>query len=109
MSMLKTLYIDLDNVLVDFRSAFPHSLEKYAGHLDDIPGIFSLMRPIANAVESFQELVKLWRTHPLWLAAVPGLAGRHRVSQACGLTHHFSGPPSAAATGNRDEFKNETI
>jgi 5'-nucleotidase len=22
--MLKTLYIDLDNVLVDFRSAFPH-------------------------------------------------------------------------------------
>ena len=54
--MLKTLYIDLDNVLVDFRSAFPHSLEeKYAGHLDDIPGIFSLMRPMANAVESFQE------------------------------------------------------
>ncbi len=69
MPMLKTLYIDLDNVLVDFRSAFPHVepslLEKYAGHLDDIPGIFSLMRPMANAVESFQELAKLFDTYIL--------------------------------------------
>ena len=68
MPMLKTLYIDLDNVLVDFPSAFPHVepslLEKYE-HRDDIPGIFSLMRPMANAVESFEELATLFDTYIL--------------------------------------------
>ena len=67
--MLKTLYIDLDNVLVHFRSAFPQVepslLEEYAGHLDDIPSVFSLMRPMANAVESFEELAKLFDTYIL--------------------------------------------
>jgi beta-phosphoglucomutase-like phosphatase (HAD superfamily) len=37
------LYIDMDNVLVDFTTAFPHLSEKtlneYEGHLDDVPGI----------------------------------------------------------------------
>ena len=67
--MQKTLYIDLDNVLVDFPSAFPlvdpALLEQYEGHLDDIPGIFSLMRPVEKAVESFEELATLFDTYIL--------------------------------------------
>ena len=69
MLMLKTLYIDLDNAVgrlpVRFPDVEPSLLEKYAGHLDDIPGIFSLMRPMANAVESFEELAKLFDTYIL--------------------------------------------
>jgi 5'-nucleotidase len=67
--MPKTLYIDLDNVLVDFPSAFPlvepEQLEAFAGHLDDIPGIFSLMQPVAKAVESFEELATAYDTYIL--------------------------------------------
>jgi 5'-nucleotidase len=67
--MLKTLYIDLDNVLVDFPSAFPlvepEQLEEFAGHLDDIPGIFSLMQPVAKAVGTFDELATIYDTYIL--------------------------------------------
>ncbi len=42
----KILYVDLDGVLVDFRSALPHVpdelIEAFDGHLDDIPGIGSM-------------------------------------------------------------------
>jgi 5'(3')-deoxyribonucleotidase len=66
---MKTLYIDLDNVLADFPSAFDHIepalLQQYEDHKDDIPGIFSLMRPVANAVESFEELASLFDTYIL--------------------------------------------
>lgn len=37
----KIVYVDMDNVLVDFASAFgnvdPLLFETYAGHIDDIP------------------------------------------------------------------------
>lgn len=46
----KVLYIDLDNVLVDFPSALlrvePSTIELYEGQEDDIPGIFALMKPL---------------------------------------------------------------
>lgn len=67
--MQKILYVDLDNVLVDFPSAFPHVdrhlLDRYADHLDDVPGIFSLMQPVVDAVESFEELASLYDTYIL--------------------------------------------
>ena len=67
--MKKVLYIDMDNVLVDFQSAFPRVdavlLQRYAGHLDDIPGIFSLMDPIPEAQEAFEELSGLFDTYIL--------------------------------------------
>ena len=53
--MAKILYIDMDNVLVDFPSAFPHVdpplLDRHADNKDDIPGIFSLMTPMPGAVD----------------------------------------------------------
>ena len=43
--MKKILYVDMDNVLVDFPSAFPHFseevLKKYQNKEDEISGIFS--------------------------------------------------------------------
>ena len=48
----KILYIDMDNVLVDFASAFPRVepevLAKYDGSLDEVPGIFGLMDPMPD-------------------------------------------------------------
>ena len=47
--MTKVLYIDMDNVLVNFRSAFPkvgaEASEQFKGREDEIPGVFALMDP----------------------------------------------------------------
>ena len=54
------LYIDMDNVLVDFPSAFnklnKEKLKDYKGRLDEVPGIFSLMEPLEGAKEAFDVL-----------------------------------------------------
>ena len=53
----KIVYIDMDNVLVDFPSAFPkidkETLEKYGKDKDEIPNIFSIMEPMKGALEAF--------------------------------------------------------
>jgi 5'(3')-deoxyribonucleotidase len=58
----KTLYVDMDNVLVDFQSGLNEIddtiKDEYKGHVDDIPNIFSLMIPIAGAIEAFNLLAK---------------------------------------------------
>ena len=67
--MSKILYVDMDNVLVDFPTAFPQippeTLLAYEGRLDEVPGIFSLMNPVAGAVESFHELSGLFDKYVL--------------------------------------------
>ena len=61
-SFKKTIYIDMDNVLVDFPSAVEilddQTRREFAGHLDDVPGIFRMMRPVAGAVETFKQLAE---------------------------------------------------
>ena len=63
------LYIDMDNVLVDFPSAFEiideETLQKYEGRLDEVPGIFSLMRPLEGAVGAFEMLAGSFDTYIL--------------------------------------------
>ena len=55
-----TVYIDMDNVLVDFQSGVDKVDEAtrraYEGHLDDIPGIFALMEPVTGAIEAVHRL-----------------------------------------------------
>ncbi len=57
--MKKILYVDMDNVLVDFQSAFPKvsksTLDEFEGREDDIPGIFSLMEPMTGAITALSE------------------------------------------------------
>jgi 5'(3')-deoxyribonucleotidase len=59
----------MDNVLVDFPTAFPQIkneiLEKYADDKDEIPGIFSLMLPIEGAVDAFNQLSQKYDTYIL--------------------------------------------
>ena len=43
----------------------PDLIEQFEGHLDDIPGIFSLMDPVAGAVQAFNELSRLFDTYIL--------------------------------------------
>lgn len=54
------VYVDMDNVLVDFASVLsgiaPEVLEEYAGELDEIPGIFGSMPPVEGAIEAFRLL-----------------------------------------------------
>lgn len=67
--MRKILYIDMDNVLVDFPSAFPllqpEVIQAYEGRLDEVPGIFSLMKPVPGAIEAFEELSEKFDTYVL--------------------------------------------
>lgn len=67
--MRKILYLDMDNVLVDFPSAFPQLsediLREFDGRMDEVPGIFSLMQPMPHAIESFEELASLFDTYIL--------------------------------------------
>ena len=56
------LYIDMDNVLVDFPSAFEklseETFNEYEGRLDEVPGIFSLMEPLEGAKDAFDVLAE---------------------------------------------------
>jgi 5'(3')-deoxyribonucleotidase len=65
----KILYVDMDNVLVDFVSAFPRvpeeTLKAYEGHLDDVPGIFALMKPVPGALAAYHALSQQYDTYIL--------------------------------------------
>jgi 5'(3')-deoxyribonucleotidase len=56
----KIIYFDMDNVLVDFQSGIDRLSEEtkreYGGRLDEVPGIFALMKPVSGAVEAVQLL-----------------------------------------------------
>src|SRR6185369_9429076 len=70
MNKKKIVYVDMDNVLVDFPSGIARlcdeDREKYGPkNFDDCPGIFSLMDPMRDAVESFKELTKHFDTYIL--------------------------------------------
>ena len=59
---MKRVFIDMDNVLVDFQSGLDKVSEEikseYAGRLDEIPGLFAKMKPMEGAIEAVHELQK---------------------------------------------------
>lgn len=63
------LYIDMDNVLVDFQSGINLLSEKerqeFEGRYDECPHIFSKMKPIENAIYSFKLLTKYFDVYIL--------------------------------------------
>ena len=102
--MKKILYVDMDNVLVDFSSGIAQldaaMLSKYEGRLDDVPGLFGLMEPMVGAVESFIYLAErfdtyvlstapwenpsAWTDKALWVKKYLGTSAYKRLI----LTHH---------------------
>ena len=64
--MSKIVYIDMDNVLVDFPSGIDKldiaTAKKYEGRLDEVPGIFSLMAPMPGAIEAYNSIAAMYDT-----------------------------------------------
>ena len=67
--MKKILYVDMDNVLVDFQSGIDQLSDsvqnEFEGRLDEVPGIFSLMKPMTDAIEVYNELSQFFDTYIL--------------------------------------------
>ncbi len=66
---MKIVYVDMDNVLVDFPSGInrltPEIKARYENDLDEVPVIFSLMDPMPDAIESYHLLAKKFDTYIL--------------------------------------------
>jgi len=65
----KIVYVDMDNVLVDFQSGIDKldskTLEQYKNRLDEVPDIFGLMQPMDKAIESYIELTNYFDVYIL--------------------------------------------
>ncbi|NMO00229.1 hypothetical protein HH308_03255 [Gordonia sp. TBRC 11910] len=63
------VYVDIDNVLVDFPTGIARlsaqDVERYRGHYDDAPGIFALMAPRPGAIDGFITLARHFDTYIL--------------------------------------------
>lgn len=75
---MKTIvYIDMDNVLVDFKTGIDQldnqKKEEYEDRYDEVPGVFSLMKPMEGALDAVCKLVKKYDVYVLstapWLNA----------------------------------------
>ena len=60
----KILYIDMDDVLVDFKTGIDACEDQvkgeYEGRFDEVPHIFGKMRPMPDAIESFNLLAEYY-------------------------------------------------
>jgi 5'(3')-deoxyribonucleotidase len=67
--MKKILYVDMDNVLVDFKTGIdridPETISEYGNDLDNIPGIFGVMEPMEGAIKAYEELAECFDTYIL--------------------------------------------
>jgi 5'(3')-deoxyribonucleotidase len=101
---MKILYIDMDIVLVDFKSGVnrlsAEMQQEYDGRFDDVPGIFALMSPIPHSIDSYEILAdhfdtyilstapwdnpSAWTDKLLWVQKYLGKAAYKRLI----LSHH---------------------
>ena len=63
----KVIYLDMDNVLVDFMSGVnacdARTRRRYDGRYDEIPGVFALMQPLDGAVAAYHRLRTYFDTY----------------------------------------------
>ena len=59
---LKVVYVDMDDVLVDFQSGIDSLSDEerrvYKDNIDNVPGIFSKMQPLDGAIEGYKKLTE---------------------------------------------------
>ena len=67
--MKKIVYIDMDNVIVDFPTGIAKLDEKtrqqYKGNYDEVEGIFGLMEPMPKAIEAVNQLAEKYDIYVL--------------------------------------------
>ena len=67
--MKKIVYIDMDNVIVDFPTGIAKLDEKtrqqYKGNYDEVEGIFGLMEPMPKAIEAVHQLAEKYDIYVL--------------------------------------------
>ena len=78
--MKKVLYIDMDGVLVDFKSGearmTDYERRTYSeDRHDEVPGIFGRMHPMPGAIEAFHQLAQLFDTYILSTAPWENVSG----------------------------------
>ena len=98
------IFIDMDNVLVDFESGIEQlsseTRNEYKNRMDEVPGIFALMKPVSGGVESYKLLAEThdvfilstapwenpsaWSDKLAWVKEHLGSVARKRLI----LTHH---------------------
>ena len=65
----KILYFDMDNMLMNFQSGLDQLseevLQQYEGQLDNIPSVFSLMKPLDGALEAYTILASTYDSYIL--------------------------------------------
>ena len=80
--MKKTIYVDMDNVLVDFPSGInrldAETRRAFKDDLDEVPGIFSLMDPMPGAIESYIALSDVYELFVLSTAPLKKALGMER-------------------------------
>ena len=66
---MKILYVDMDNVLVNFQSGIDKlskdDFNKYKGKHYQVPNIFSMMDPLEGAIEAYEKLSLKYDTYIL--------------------------------------------
>ncbi|SVD41910.1 uncharacterized protein METZ01_LOCUS394764 [marine metagenome] len=66
---MKVLYVDMDNVLVNFQSGIDQlpdsTVKEFEGRLDDAPNIFAKMLPVDGAIEAYRTLSRHFDTYIL--------------------------------------------
>ena len=66
---LKVVYVDMDDVLVDFQSGIDslsdEEREVYKDNIDNVPGIFSKMQPLDGAIEGYKKLTEYFDVYIL--------------------------------------------
>tara|TARA_B100001029_G_C15059733_1_gene457361 strand:+ start:1344 stop:1793 length:450 start_codon:yes stop_codon:yes gene_type:complete len=66
---LKVVYVDMDDVLVDFQSGIDslsdEEREVYKDNIDNAPGIFSKMQPLDGAIEGYKKLTEYFDVYIL--------------------------------------------
>jgi len=91
------VYVDMDNVLVDFKSgidALPAEiLTEYEDRLDEVPGIFSKMAPFENAIDSVNALSEKYDLYIL--STAPWNNPSAWIDKLLWVKHHFGNNPDS--------------